>query len=189
MKSLISMFVFMFVFALVASSAFAGYRGDRGDRCDDCDNDGPTEECCPSVEISNVNMSKVQGTINTTASSGGNMANWNYGVGKITTGDVGVGSSLQQQVNYNETLLTPIMGSLKVSNMNFGYANGTSNTTANSGYNAANGNGEKVVVQPMFCMPKVTTYSGGRGEITTGNVTSVSDMVQLVGSNFTKVSN
>lgn len=187
MKNLIGMMVFMFAFALSALPVFATACNDCNNDCGDCDN-GPAEECCPSVTVSNMNMSKVKGVINTTANSGGNMASWNYGVGKITTGDVGVKSSLTQQVNFNETYVTPTMGSIRVKNMNFGYADGAINTTANTGYNTANGNGSKVVVEPSFCMPKVTKYENGRGEVTTGNVSSTSSMMQLVGSNFTKIS-
>jgi hypothetical protein len=189
MKNLISVFVFLFAFALVASPALARSHGGNNN-CGDCDNDGPTEECCPSVEISNMNMSKVKGMINTTANSGGNVANWNYGVGKIDTGNVTLGASVMQSVNMNETrLLAPTMGSLKVNSMNFGYADGMINAAANTGGNEANGNGKKVVIPATRCMPSITKYEAGRGDITTGNVTSVSEMVQFVGSNFTKTTN
>jgi hypothetical protein len=80
------------------------------------------------------------------------------------------------------------MGSLKVNNMNFGHVDGMINAGANTGGNEANGNGTKVVIPATRCMPAITRYEGGRGDITTGNVTSVSEMVQFVGSNFTKTS-
>lgn len=175
--------IFVFAFALTASA----------DACRPCQkpcNPPCKIKCCPSVDVSSTNFSAVKGNIGMTTNSGGNNANWNAGLGKIDTGNANASAALQQQVGYNETrIIAPWMSRVRVNSTNFSAVSGNIGMSTNTGWNNANGNeGMLVDVKAGRCQPiKVTVKKDGRGVITTGNANASSEMLQLVGSNFTKI--
>lgn len=183
MKKTIGISIFALAFAVVAAPALASYNGGG---CNDCDNDRPSKTCCPSVDVSSINKSKVSGVTNSTAITGQNIASRNAGIGKITTGNAGVASALTQQIGYNETkLVAPKTGSVKVKNENMSTVDGAINAYAGTGDNKANANAQVKTTAPSRCMPAVTVIDDGKGKVKTGEATVVTEMMQLVGSNLT----
>lgn len=168
--------VFLFAFALTASA----------DECNPCPGPEPVMRCCPSVNVSNLNASLVKGNIGMSTNTGGNNANWNAGLGKIYTGNAIAGANLTQQVGYNETRVTaPWMTRINVKNANLAAVSGNIGMSTNTGENNANGN-KGMCKKGGQCMPKVMVKAGA-GVIETGNAKAGSNMMQLVGSNFTKI--
>lgn len=182
MKKSIGISIFALAFAVVAAPALASYNGG----CNDCDNDRPSKTCCPSVDVSSINKSKVSGVTSSTAITGQNSASRNAGIGKITTGNAGVASSLQQQIGYNETkIVAPKSGSVKIKSENMSMVDGTINAYAGTGDNKADANAQVKTISPSRCMPAITVKDGGKGVVETGGSTVVTEMMQLVGSNLT----
>lgn len=160
--------VAVFVFALTANVAFAGFnlppRHDDND-CDDCE-----EACCPSLTINNTNNANVSTKGITLSNTGLNLSKdgktTNYSrtfnnhpsiaAGEILTGD---GEAVGDfQIGANDVLMdiaVPAQGTSSINNNNNATINTMGITVANTGLNKV-GNG------------KITTgYAGAGSSFTT----------------------
>ncbi len=170
---------FEFAFALIASASCC-YDND-------CCDGSPDNDCCPSIDISNKNDSKINASIRMDTNTGWNNANGNAGVGKIDTGNASAKAYIESRANFNETrTIAPWLAAIKINNTNMSQLTGNVTMNTNTGKNNANGNAG-IYIKASRCMPKITVEKEGRGVITTGNANGSAAVVQFAGSNFTKI--
>ncbi|MFO7806806.1 MAG: hypothetical protein R6V40_00070 [Candidatus Moraniibacteriota bacterium] len=194
MKKYLGAGIFVLASAVIAIPALAGACHNNDDDCN-----GDDSELNSELKIENSNRARVMNNVDSYSNTGNNQANRNSGIGRIETGSAYADAMAQTEANENRTVVecndcVENIEEMKIKNRNSASVTNNVESVSNTGNNQANANeGKRIETEEEQndpCEPATpvkTTTTEGRGDIKTGDASSVSTAFTMANSNVTRI--